>query len=46
MGKLNFDIDEASLLKTYGISSLTPSYALILELSPLLILHQQQMGGY
>ena len=25
MGKLNFDIDEASLLKTYGLSTLTPS---------------------
>jgi len=26
MGKLNFDIDEASLLKTYGLSTLAPAY--------------------
>ena len=26
MGKLNFDIDEASLLKTYGLSTLAPTY--------------------
>jgi hypothetical protein len=28
MGKLNFDIDEASLLKAYGVSTLNPTYAL------------------
>lgn len=28
MGKLNFDIDEASLLKTYGLSTLAPTYAI------------------
>ena len=27
MGKLNFDIDEAFLLKTYGLSTLAPTYA-------------------
>ena len=26
MGKLNFDIGEASLLKTYGLSTLAPGY--------------------
>ena len=26
MGKLNFDIDDASLLKTYGLSTLEPRY--------------------
>lgn len=26
MGRLNFDIDEASLLKTYGLSTLAPTY--------------------
>jgi len=25
MGKLNFDIDEGSLLKTYGLSTLAPT---------------------
>ena len=25
MGKLNFDIDEASLLKTYGLSTVAPT---------------------
>jgi hypothetical protein len=28
MGKLNFDIDEASLLKTYGLSNLAPAYVI------------------
>ena len=29
MGKLNFDIDEASLLKTYGLSTLAPTYVVL-----------------
>ena len=29
MGKLNFDIDETSLLRTYGLSTLAPSYVFL-----------------
>lgn len=34
MGKLNFDIDEAFLLKTYGLSTLAPSWVSLVVRRP------------
>jgi hypothetical protein len=46
MPKLNFDIDEATLLKTYKISTLSPKYVVTCIQAELLGLQLgQEMGG-
>ena len=44
MGKLNFDIDDASLLKTYGLSTLTPTYV-SLAILPFAVTEHRNTGN-